>query len=349
MQQTSSELPIALSQKTFSWFWLVQIFVWLAFALMTRITWLNSVPPSWTWVFSYSALGLIFTSTLYPAVQKLAQRSFAQQMLCTLLLALTVGMLWRICFNTLEYHVLESANNQFKFWGYFHNGKSSVMQVLIWLSAVWLLHYYHQNREHQAYREQAELLAKASQLKLLQHQINPHFLFNVLGNLDTLLLKQDTQNARKMLSRLTRFLRATLNNSNEQQSTIAEELELVNSYLEIEKVRLGERLNYHSAIDNSCSAIKLPTGVLIPLVENALKHGNIASIKGGYLKLSVELNKQYCLITLTNDMSAQKEVEGFHMGLTNVQQRLEYFYRQKASIEKTEADGEFIVSLKVPA
>ena len=315
--------------------------------------WISAVPPSWLWVTSYSTLGLVISTCLYFVYQKLVTKSFAKQMLVSIVSAIVLGMLWRVLFNTIEYHILESANNQFKFWGYFHNGKSSVMQLLIWISAVWLIHYYHQVQKHREFRQLAELEKQASQLKMLQYQISPHFLFNVLGNMDTLLLKNRSRDARKMLTQLTRFLRSSLSTTETHYTDLGQELALISSYLDIEKVRLGNRLNLKINLDDDSKSTSLPTGLLVPLVENALKHGAIATSSGGFLKIESRIVENDCEIRLSNDLKVKDSKnnegqEGFGLGIKNTRQRLEHFYHGKANMRTRTMDNIYELTLRVP-
>jgi two-component system LytT family sensor kinase len=222
------------------------------------------------------------------------------------------------------------------------------MQMLIWAAAVLLLHYYQQIQTHKLISERAELEAQASRLELLQHQINPHFLFNVLGNMDTLMLKGKVEEARKMLNRLTRFLRATLSTTNSPQSTLELELHLVNSYLDIEKLRLGNRLDFSTQAETSTQSTMVPTGILIPLVENALKHGMIASTSGGYLHIKAHVVDQFCQIELTNDIGEVEQNNGFGLGLENVKRRLAHFDAEATSTEQVIEQDQFRFIIRVP-
>ena len=209
------------------WFLIGQLFLWLAVALITRFAWIAAHPPSWLWITCYASLGFIITTLLLPLLKITHPKPILKQCLYSFVISIIAGLLWRFLFNIVEYQILESANNQFKFWGYFHNGKAAVTQILLWVCGYWGIYYYQNYRRQQLRTEVALLENKAAQLKLLQYQINPHFLFNVLGNLDTLLLKKDNDKARKMLNQLTQYLRSGLEKEPCLSVSLTEELDRV--------------------------------------------------------------------------------------------------------------------------
>jgi len=266
----------------------------------------------------------------------------------TVTLAVVFGLGWRLIFNVIEYHVLESANNAFKFWGYFHNGKSTAMQLLVWSAAYWVLHYYKQFLQQQNRARRAELESKAATLKLLQYQINPHFLFNVLGSLDTLLLKNSSAEARIMLGKLTRYLRTSLESEPSVSIALPHEIERVRTYLDIEQIRFGNRIQVDWSIPEQVPEIQIPNGILLPIVENALKHGKVASSVGGRLSISITAQPQSSAICISNHRQDRKTEKGFGLGLTNTRQRLLSFYQGDAALDIDKTDKAYIVTVKIP-
>jgi two-component system LytT family sensor kinase len=338
-----------LSMKLYDkWFLSGQLFLWLSVALVTRFAWIAAHPPSWLWIFAYTGLGLLISSLVFPLLKILGEKSFFQQIFFSLIVAIAAGLIWRVLFNIVEYHLLESANNQFEFWGYFHNGKSAVTQLLLWVVAYWGIFYYH-NYWHQKHRaELAELETKAALLKLLQYQINPHFLFNVLGNLDTLLLKKDVAIARQMLTRLTDYLRVSLESEPSIAVTLDAELARVRTYLDIEKIRFGERIQVNWCLPEALPKIEIPNGILIPIVENALKHGDLASLNGGVLNIKVRVDDKSCFIQMSNGKIDKADNPGFGIGLNNTRQRLLNFYQGLASLSIDSSSTRYSIAVRVP-
>lgn len=125
------------------WFFGLQFVVWSALALVTRLSWFdqNSVPP-WTNLLLYSALGFIISTGLGAAFIRLAKRKAMEQLVGSSVLTISAAFLWRASFNAIEYHVLQTANNTYEFWGYFHYGRMTVFQLALWAAAFWMAYYY---------------------------------------------------------------------------------------------------------------------------------------------------------------------------------------------------------------
>lgn len=210
-------------------------------------------------------------------------------------------------------------------------------------------------RYEQILREQEiGKLATEAQLKALRAQINPHFLFNALTTIGYL-IKASPERALDTLMRLTELLRGVLRSSNEFV-TLGEELKLIASYLDIEKARFEERLNVIVDVPDELNAYRLPSLLIQPLVENAIKHGIAPQRAGGFVTISAKLeNEIFLVITIEDTGAGVSEIELAHnrargVGLNNVEQRLRTYFGQTASltIKSKQGDGA-LVSLKFPA
>ncbi|WP_225874879.1 sensor histidine kinase [Vibrio atypicus] len=189
-----------------------------------------------------------------------------------------------------------------------------------------------------------------SQLRQLQSQIEPHFLFNTLANV-SVLIEQDPAQARLMLEKLTDLLRGTLKSSRQEQSTLQSELDLVDAYLAIQKVRLGQRLDYK--IDNSLlSDINLPPLVLQPLVENAIQHGIEPKAEGGCVEIVTQEAGDSLVIEVTDSgvgIHGSSNHAGHGVGLENTQQRLKALFGDEASLALLEvATGGVKAKVSIP-
>lgn len=198
--------------------------------------------------------------------------------------------------------------------------------------------FYSQEQKHhmrEALREAAlkqaekekELLQ--SQLKLLQSQIEPHFLFNTLANLKGL-IHLHPDKACLLLDKLTDLLRHSLRSTRRQTLTLHDELDFCESYLAIQAIRLGERLTFDVIIDNAVERQQVfPALLLQPLVENAVLHGIEPSENGGNITITVTLNTQGKLLIEVRDTGAglgQAHTSGHQIGLSNVRNRLNNLY-----------------------
>lgn len=170
-----------------------------------------------------------------------------------------------------------------------------------------------------------EKTALESHLRVLQAQIEPHFLFNSLSNIMSL-LDGDPVRGKCMLANLAHYLRATLSMTREETGTLEREMDLIRSFLEVHKVRMGERLRYTIEFPSRIRDLPLPPMLVQPLVENAVKHGLEPKVEGGEISIRVE-EKEHCLnLVIADTGMGFHEGPGGGIGLANVRNRLELLY-----------------------
>ncbi|OAJ95143.1 sensor histidine kinase [Vibrio bivalvicida] len=189
-----------------------------------------------------------------------------------------------------------------------------------------------------------------SQLRHLQSQIEPHFLFNTLANVSAL-ISQDPKAAQHMLEKLTDLLRGTLQNSRQETSTLGAELELVDAYLAIQTIRLGERLSY--TINNSVNEeVTFAPLLLQPLVENAIQHGIEPKVDGGEISVEVSHKEQLMVIEVEDSgvgFANAPNSTGHGIGLENTKERLKALYGPQASLTiKQSTSGGVQAVIQVP-
>jgi two-component system sensor histidine kinase AlgZ len=205
------------------------------------------------------------------------------------------------------------------------------------------------SRESETRAMETSIQAREAELKALKAQINPHFLFNSLNSISAL-TSIDPSRARDMCVLLGDFLRMTLGLGEKTSVRFSEELDLLQKYMAIEKVRFGERLKMREEIQEESKICLLPPLLLQPLVENAVKHGIASLPEGGQIRLAVERQNGRLAILVENswDPEAPPRRSG-GLGLKNVQRRLEARYGKDASL-RINTEGEFFqVSLSLPA
>ena len=172
-----------------------------------------------------------------------------------------------------------------------------------------------------------------SQLNQLQSQIEPHFLFNTLANIRAL-IELDNNKAIVMLEKLTELLRGTLNANRLSLTSLAKETELLSAYLDIQKIRLGDRLKYQ--INNEIAGlISLPPFLIQPLVENAIRHGIEPSSKGGEIIISYKIIKDNLIINISDSglgLQETSSTKGNGISLNNIQDRLSSLFEKQASL-----------------
>ena len=204
----------------------------------------------------------------------------------------------------------------------------------------------------------AALEAKLAQAKLdaLSNQLNPHFLFNALNSVAEL-VHHDSDAADRMLVSLSHLLRRSLSNQGDNELPLARELELLEHYLEIEKVRLAERLQIQINIDDACRAALIPVLILQTLMENAVVHGVAKMLLGGKVDLQISRQAEMLVLTVANDCNEalpgiaqmpNRTGRGHGLGLSNIEQRLHYLYGPQASIAVQHLPNRFCVRIALP-
>ncbi len=169
-----------------------------------------------------------------------------------------------------------------------------------WSALYYAINFYIQVEEQNDQLLHLENQATSAQLAMLRYQLNPHFLFNTLNSISTLVLLKQTEPANAMLSRLSAFLRYTLINEPTARVTIAQEVQTLKLYLDIERMRFEERLRTRFDIDPASEKALLPSLLLQPLVENAIKYAVSQHEAGAEITIKVQLGGQMLRITVSD-------------------------------------------------
>ncbi|HOB02881.1 MAG TPA: histidine kinase [Casimicrobium huifangae] len=207
--------------------------------------------------------------------------------------------------------------------------------------------------ELQANVDRAERERTTAELKALRAQVEPHFLYNTLSNVVSL-IEREPATAKYMTERLIGYLRHTLDASRRENATVGDELAIIADYLEILRLRMGERLWYEVAADDATRALPLSPMLLQPLVENAIKHGLEPKIEGGRITVSAVVQDGRLNIVVEDTglgFGVATDTAGSGSGLANVRGRLKAIYGDAArlSIEQPEAGTRIRLSLPIAA
>ncbi len=226
------------------------------------------------------------------------------------------------------------------------------------LLAAWAALYYGINyflllEDQIDQRERLEGQASSAQLAMLRYQLNPHFLFNTLNSISTLVLLKQTERANAMLARLSSFLRYTLANEPTAKVTLAQEVETLKLYLEIEKMRFEDRLRPHFRIESETIGAKLPSLLLQPLIENAIKYAVTPREDGADIWLTARREGEAVRIEVADngdgEGAAWAASPSTGVGLANIRDRLAQAYGAAHSFTTTQNDkGGFSVIVEIP-
>jgi len=215
------------------------------------------------------------------------------------------------------------------------------------ISALWYTQLDHKRTEQR--KTEAEKLARDAELYNLRQQLQPHFLFNSLNSINALIgFKPDE--ARRMIHQLSDFLRGTLKKDDQLLVPLTDELTHLNLYLDIEKVRFGHRLQTEISCDDKCGESMLPSLLLQPLVENAIKFGLYDTTEDVTISVRAETEDQYLVIMIQNpyDPKTSRRSKGTGFGLSGVQRRLYLIFARNDLMETHANDNIFTTIIKIP-
>ena len=229
-----------------------------------------------------------------------------------------------------------------------------------WSALYYAINFFLQVEEQTDRLERLEAQATSAQLAMLRYQLNPHFLFNTLNSISTLVLLKESVPANAMLTKLSSFLRHTLVTQPGAKVTVAQEVETLQLYLEIERMRFEERLRTEFRIDDDAAKACIPSFLLQPLIENSIKYGVSAQEEGARISLAaIKIGSRLRLTVsdtgpgLQGNQNAAEAVarrpSSTGVGLANIKERLAQAYGEEHRFDiETPPDGGFTVILEVP-
>lgn len=206
---------------------------------------------------------------------------------------------------------------------------SAQLDVFIYLATLAValgIRFYHAAVEERLEVKRLNNALTQEQLKTLRSQLNPHFLFNTLNTIASLVRLKRDKDAVKALSELSLMLRKILENKNNSDIKVKEEIAFINSYLAIQKMRFAEKLETEVHVQQDCLEIEIPNMLLHPLVENAVQHGSQLESNRNLLNLDIRRRDNELTITLTNKVAQNDKHAGFGIGLSNTRARLARLY-----------------------
>lgn len=223
-----------------------------------------------------------------------------------------------------------------------------------WSALYYAINFFLKLEQQTDQLQRLEGQASAAQLAMLRYQLNPHFLFNTLNSISTLVLLKQTERANMMLSRLSGFLRYTLVNEPTAQVTLAQEVETLKLYLDIEKMRFEQRLRPHFDVEPAVAGTRIPSLLLQPLVENAIKYAVTPQEQGADISISARLIGDRVQIAVVDTGPGLQDAQprttySTGVGLANIRDRLVQAYGPRQRFEaQPGAAGGFAVTIEVP-
>ncbi len=224
-------------------------------------------------------------------------------------------------------------------------------QIAVYITLVVMAHaytYYRQVQQEKLEKSELEQALAASELQALKNQLHPHFLFNTLHGISTL-IDSDRALAKSMVIRLSYLLRAALRHGSSDLIRLDDEIAFIQAYLDLEKMRLGPRLETLWQIGPGTRELLVPQMILQPIVENAVRHGIACCRTGGWLEITSRRSENTLEIEVRNSVGGNKQ-SGMGVGISNTKGRLRHLYGDEATFSFLLAEGNVATaSLSVPA
>ena len=319
-------------------FWVVQLGGWLAFVAAQVVPWLGAFPLRWMLWNKLPLLAIGFGITL--ALRAAYRRCLGLPLWVLVAAGVAGSWLGSLLWSHGTALVVRSSGIGLAERGALIGAAIDRYDETLYLTlvlAIWSLLYF--GIAHYRSGVQAQALAQEARVAALRWQLQPHFLFNALNAVSTLIVDRRNDEAEQMLSRVADFLRLTLEDGG-AQIPLRDELEYARRYLEIERVRLGDRLRTRIEVDPALLDAQVPSLLLQPLLENAVRHGISAREEGGLIGLSVSRRGGVLVLRVEDDgPGVVRLAQG--IGLSNTRARLSGLYgvRQRCDISTRDGGG----------
>ena len=351
-------------------FWFLQLSGWLTLALISFFSltiWYNQDQLSLGYVMHpvvQSALGIFVSYPMRPLSVFVWKLPFWRRMTWISLGIVVCATIWT-SLRLWSFMLMTPEQNLWSdYGGWFF---TSILIFIGWASIYHGINYYRllesersnflsilaSNKEEQLKRIRAESMAQEAQLKMLRYQLNPHFLFNTLNSISSLITKRDDSRANEMIIQLSNFLRHSLNSDPVDGISLKDEIDALKLYLRIEEARFGDRLSINININKGAEKVLVPGMILQPLVENSIKYAIAPNEKGGEITINATIKKNMLdLHVLDSGPGFDKnliDLSQSGVGLRNTRDRLNTFYQGKSKfkIESSDEGGTDIL-IKVP-
>lgn len=328
-------------------FWILQFIGWSLWVVLLVLRDLSFVPAEYmtarAGVFILDALtGFVLSTGLRYAYRYVWESSTRLRFLTVVLGSLLASLIWIAMKAVITSTEVGSAVDLSDY------GLTSVTTLLpfsyvfmlMWSVLYFCIKYYRLFQLEKTKNLRSEALAHEAQLRMLRYQLNPHFLFNTLNAISTLVLQQDTKSANTMLTKLSQFLRYSLDNDPLEQVSLQFELNSVRLYLDIEKVRFEERLRIEIDVTDDALEAMVPSMLLQPLIENSIKHAVARTEGGGLIAVHAKVAGDKLVIMVEDDGPGVDDTSAFTaldnpsggVGLKNIQNRLKEIYADAHSL-----------------
>jgi two-component system LytT family sensor kinase len=342
---------ISLKKNRELLFWSLHTLGWSSFALVQYVGGLFYGKSQFI-IFVAATAGFVLSAPLRWACRALWRRGPAAVVIGGVTLSYITALAWRFVINLFYETFIEHGwvTNLFEYFG----GTLSSWYLLVgWMGLYFGFKYYESMQLQREAALRAAALAQEAQLKMLRYQLNPHFLFNTLNAISTLILDNRNRVANSAVTGLSEFLRYTLDQDPMKKVTVAQEVEALNLYLDIEKMRFGSRLQIEVAIDDTALNMLVPSLVLQPLMENAIKYAVSPREEGGHIRVGGHVTGGTLQLEVSDNgpglIDTTRLTNGRGVGIRNTRERLSVLYGEHGVVKIENTYPGLRVALSLPA
>lgn len=341
-----------MSQKQV--YWVLQTGGWFVWALNEAVLYTNQY--GWNWAWLYVSVANVSLAILLTHQYKLVTKEFAWQdlPLFTMLRNHFVALIsMAACLVALnlpidQYLLGENFEVQISPFIVIQYLFNFMKPLAIWMLIYFFFQYSKKQVAMEREKNQLERAIQETEGKVLRAQMNPHFVFNALNSIRAL-ITEDPAKAKKGINQLSKLLRSSLLTERKKTISIAEELETILDYLNLEKIRYEERLTWKIEVSKEIQQAQIPPMLLQTLVENAIKHGISHSSKEGLIQIKGEKTEDYLFFQVINPGNLKSRGDSTGIGLLNSQNRLSLLFGETAYMEVKPLDkNRVLASVRIP-
>ncbi len=351
--------------------------------------WIDSIPRIWKRAYLYICLWYAINFAISTFFEWKLKRPFSYvlwnglylwESLCVLIILIFLWTHWLFRFRavvqiighsigivsffvimgTLSYYFTDYVDGLV----YFDNWKEFMVELLNWdalrfydqyiitVGVYYVIRYFQGKQKEEMEKSELALKNKEMQISLLKSQINPHFLFNTLNSISTLIASSKDQ-ARKVITQLSDIFRYALDSHSGKMAKLSSEIDFIENYIRIQQVRFGDRLKFQKMVDSSCLNLSIPPMILQPLVENSVKYGIGPKEDGGTIHLIVKHLTGAVFFEVKDDglgIHAKKIMDGSGagVGMVNTDLRLKSYYGPGSGLRVRATEYGYSVSFSIP-
>ncbi len=333
-----------MNSRFVSVFLTIALFAVVSFGVLTKFSFSSALVDSLS-IFTFL---ILFTGLIF-----IIQRNFHSKKVLDLQNSSTIILFTflTILFNYIIANSYENAENYFFYITEITTIKSFLVLLLFVVFHVvfWIDEQKKQESLYQKFVVEKERESGRIQLHSLTQQFKPHFLFNSLNSINALTIS-NPEEAQRMIHLLSEFMRGAVKDNQGEKVSLSQEIHHIQLYSNIEKVRFGDRLNVHFSIPKECEELQVPSLILQPIIENAIKYGLYGNLDEVTIDILAEKQGSQLVISVSNphDEESQNAKKGTGYGLSSIRKKMLILYNQSNLLSIYEENGIFTATLKIP-